>query len=219
LLSDKILETKLFGDKMAANIINDQVKFLETIKSHRGVCSNLDLHAQRIARTFQKYFRKEPNFNITQILPQNLGDALTKVRLIYGPDNYEITAEKYNFPIITDCRLAETDLYYGEKFLDRTAINNLKTQSQASEVIFVQKGRITDSSIANLVLADSLGRLFTPEHFLLPGVKRAYYLKTGRIKTKDILVQDLPAYERLYFINSLIDLEDNISLNPRDIRV
>ncbi|MDR1084680.1 MAG: aminotransferase class IV [Deltaproteobacteria bacterium] len=193
------------------NIPTD-VKFLETIKYSNGQYFNVPLHEERISRTFLKYFGRDTSFALPEILPRDLGPALIRVRLVYSFETWQITAVPYTFPLINNLKLVASDLYYGEKFLDRSVLKELKVHSLADDILIVQKGEITDTSIANVVFRDREGRLFTPRNCLLAGVKRSHYLKSGRIEPRAIKPGDLTNFDKLYYINAMIDLKDNISV-------
>jgi para-aminobenzoate synthetase/4-amino-4-deoxychorismate lyase len=67
-----------------------------------------------------------------------------------------------------------------------------------------EKGEVTESAIANLVVFD--GRhYFTPpiECGLLGGTFRNYLVSNGLLREKLILLEDLPSYKKLYLINSV----------------
>jgi 4-amino-4-deoxychorismate lyase len=110
------------------------------------------------------------------------------------------------------------NLDYGYKYLDRSALNNLKAKSQADDIIIVQDGFVTDTSIANLVFENDRG-FFTPQKHLLPGIKRESLLAAGVIKLKNISAADLKDYTRVRLINAMIDLEDNLGANIEDINM
>ena len=66
---------------------------------------------------------------------------------------------------------------------------------------------VTDTSFCNVVFQNEEG-LFTPEHPLLKGTKRALLLDEKRITTRRISVNDLQNYHMAYLINAMIDLEN-----------
>lgn len=64
---------------------------------------------------------------------------------------------------------------------------------------------VTDSSFSNLAFYDS-GKWFTPETFLLNGIMRQKLLADNIIHEKKIAVNDMKKYEKISFINSMLDL-------------
>ncbi|MDR1577032.1 MAG: aminotransferase class IV [Deltaproteobacteria bacterium] len=186
--------------------------FLESIKWARNRYHNLPFHVARIERTWGQYFGGAPGFELAQALPRDLGPDLIKVRLVYNQARYTVTHAPYSFPVLKTAELVKSDLYYGEKFVDRGELNALKAQSQADEILIVQDGQITDCSIANLVFAEGTGRLVSPKKCLLPGVKRAALLAAKKIELAVIRPGDLDKYARVSLINAMIDLEDAIEI-------
>ncbi|MDR1607496.1 MAG: aminotransferase class IV, partial [Deltaproteobacteria bacterium] len=199
--------SELFKENEA---VKDEIWFLETIKWAKDRYHNLPGHEARLRRTWRKYFQEEPAFSLEEILPQDLGPGLIKVRLAYSQKSHEVTHSPYVFPVVANAELVQSDLYYGEKFMDRSRLSQLKAASQADEIIIVQDGQITDCSLANLVFVDRKGGFFTSERPLLPGVKREALLAEGRIEKKPIRPRDLDEYERVFLINAMIDLADGV---------
>jgi 4-amino-4-deoxychorismate lyase len=186
--------------------------FLETIKWDGERYRELSLHQERLTRTFRKFFGASPGFNLAEALPASPGPGLRKARLTYSANGFSATIEPYVFPAIKNAALVSSDLSYGYKFLDRSEFSALKAKSPSDEIIVVKDGLLTDSSIANLVFSDKRGELYTPDPPLLPGVKRASLIASGKIKRKKIRPEDLEEYVWLWFINAMIDLEDGIRI-------
>lgn len=71
-------------------------------------------------------------------------------------------------------------------------------------VVWNDAGLITESSIANIVIAQG-GKLFTPplEHGLLPGVLREALLREGTLTERDITVKEFLDAPTAYLINSV----------------
>ncbi|MDR2422640.1 MAG: aminotransferase class IV [Deltaproteobacteria bacterium] len=191
--------------------------FLETIKWDGSAYRNLPLHEERLKRTFRKYFRRDPGFRLAEALPANPGPGLIRTRLVYSEDSQSVATLPYVFPAIQNAALIDSDVYYGEKFLDRESLNALKAKTRADEIIIVKEGLLTDSSIANLVFAGRDGQLYTPEPPLLFGVKRAALLRAGKVRTRAIRPCDLREFEWLSFVNAMIDLEDEIRIPTQAI--
>jgi len=80
-----------------------------------------------------------------------------------------------------------------------------RTRSDCADVLLInERGEVTESAIANLVVAMD-GRLYTPpiHSGLLPGVFRAELLEGGRIVERVIRPEDLEKAEAVYLVNSL----------------
>ncbi len=71
-------------------------------------------------------------------------------------------------------------------------------------ILWNEKGEITETTIGNIVV-ELNGRLVTPpvKCGLLPGVYRAFLLKTGKIEERRIGLDDLKACTKLFRINSV----------------
>jgi 4-amino-4-deoxychorismate lyase len=192
--------------------------FLESIKLKNGLFQNLKYHKERINRTTKQFFGRQPTFDLSEVLSIEVPEkGLYKVRLIYSDNLHSVEILPYTFIPVESMELIETDnLNYEYKFLDRSIINNLKEKSRADDIIIVINGHITDSSMANLVFENKEG-LFTPIKSLLAGVKREYLLKNNIIKTKEIMAEDLNNFTHVRLINAMIDLEDNIAIETKDI--
>ena len=80
------------------------------------------------------------------------------------------------------------------------------------DIIFIKNGFVTDSLSANLVFENENG-LFTPKTYLLAGTKRALLLEKGIIQEIDISKNDIAFYQKIRFINAMMDLEDGIAMD------
>ena len=59
--------------------------------------------------------------------------------------------------------------------------------------------------------------MFTPKTFLLEGTKRKSLINSGVIKEKDITIADMPKFRKVYLINAMIDIDDDISVSTESI--
>jgi 4-amino-4-deoxychorismate lyase len=193
--------------------------FLETIKLQGGSYRLLDLHQRRLERAWSARFGEPPGFLLEEHLPKPPGPGLFRARAVYpGPLGPPVaTLHPYSFPSPSTLKLTEDPgISYSDKLLDRKAIDDLKASCGASDFILVRNGSLTDSSIANLVFEAEDG-LFTPDECLLAGVKRESLLASGRVKACRIGPESLPRYSKAYFVNAMIDLEDDVSVLVADI--
>lgn len=71
-------------------------------------------------------------------------------------------------------------------------------------ILWNEKGEVTESCIANLVL-EMDGNLYTPPVScgLLPGTYRTWLLKHGRVNERIIRLEELTDYSRLFLVNSV----------------
>ena len=77
---------------------------------------------------------------------------------------------------------------------------------------------MTDTSFTNVVFESDKG-LFTPSTYLLPGTKRQTLLKERVIKEKVIRIEDIEDYRKLYLINAMMGIEDNISIPISSLKI
>ena len=75
----------------------------------------------------------------------------------------------------------------------------------------MRNGFITDTSYSNVVFNKN-GELYTPYHPLLNGTKRQKLLSEGVIKEAQISVNSIKEFDRVWLINALLDIEDEVSL-------
>jgi 4-amino-4-deoxychorismate lyase len=190
--------------------------FLESIKVRDGEFFNLELHEERILRTCL-HFGIEKDFSLRDLLPKVDTKGLMKLRLVYpfygNPPKIELIP--YNFPIVSSLLIiCDDSVSYPFKSLDRDPLTRLKERAQSSgadDFILCVNGMVTDASIANLVFAGKDG-LFTPKTCLLEGVKRQALLRSGKIKEYSIDLSNISDFFKVFFINALIDLEDDVSV-------
>ncbi len=114
----------------------------------------------------------------------------------------------YQKKLIKKIKILENNhINYQYKFEDRTELNLMLNKSNADEIIIVKNGLITDASFANIVLSD--GSIYlTPSTPLLKGTKRARLLDEGLIKEEELKKNDLRKFKYIYFINALLDIEE-----------
>lgn len=187
--------------------------FSEAIKLNDGKLYNLEYHQARIHATLEHFYGT--NIDLSQLIsniPDNCNKGLFKCRIVYGAKIESIEFQPYQFRKINKVGIVKADdINYRYKSIDRTRLNQLLHASKCDDIIIVKNGFITDSFAGNLVFESSSG-LSTPHTYLLPGTKRASLIHQGLIKETEIRLSDLHDYTRLYFINALIDLADNISI-------
>ena len=98
-------------------------------------------------------------------------------------------------------------LDYTLKYSNREKLEALFAQrGKCDDVLIVRKGRITDSSYANVVFYDGED-WWTPDLPLLEGTCRARLLDQGDIKEAPLMVEDLKKFLGLKLINALRDMD------------
>ncbi len=188
--------------------------FLETICIVDGTARGLEAHQERVDRTAAHFGFTAPSLSslLKNGMPEQLRKGRVKCRVIYRESIQEVTFEHYHLKEIKSLRLIEASPNYSFKYADRTVLNDLLAlKRDRDEILIVRNGLITDTSYSNVVLSKG-GNLYTPSEPLLNGTKRQKLLREGVIKEKRIHSDSLLEYDRLYLINAMLDIEDNVSL-------
>lgn len=190
------------------------IKFTEVIKVEGGVFRNVEYHQQRINRTAARF--GIPAFNLSDELQHAslpVDGSLMKCRIEYGEKIESLTCTPYTFKKISRvAAVVDNDVDYAYKFADRRHLEALRDKCGCDEVIIIKNGQVTDSSFSNLIFETAQHELFTPSACLLKGTKRQFLLDSGVITERAIRVQDIRDYERILFINAMMEPEDNIGI-------
>ena len=100
-----------------------------------------------------------------------------------------------------------SDINYELKYENRDALNHLVEQKgDADDIIIIQEGLITDTSIANLCFYDGR-KWLTPSKPLLYGTTRQRLLDNKEIHTADILYTDIHKFSKIALMNAMIDFQ------------
>ncbi|MDR2461430.1 MAG: hypothetical protein LBE38_11755 [Deltaproteobacteria bacterium] len=193
---------------------------LETLKLKGGKYYNVPQHMGRIERAYAELLGSKPDFELKVILPPPPDDGFYRVRVPY-PNKTGIKVEiiPYSFPKVKTLKIVyNEDLEYSFKYLDRGGLAKIKEGIKEDDFVICRKGSLTDTSVSNVVLENEEG-YYTPLGFLLDGVKRNLLIESGKVKVCPIGPGDVKKYRKLYFINAMIDLEDNISVLTENITI
>lgn len=183
-------------------------QFIETIKLSEGVVFHLAYHQERVCSTFSHFFADRKALSLIDIIEKSTLPAKGKhkIRIVYGKESHSLEVLPYQLKPIQSVKCVNADfLDYSYKFLDRSFLNTLKESAGTDEVIFVKNGNVTDSSYANIIFFDGQQWL-TPSSFLLNGTCRQRLLKEGKIKEARIQHTDIHAFEKIGFINAMLDI-------------
>jgi len=186
------------------------MQFIESIRLNNGVYENIDLHQARMDRAFAQYAPTIPSHDLLDVLPVIELEGIYKVRLVYDLDSedaeYDIEFAEYIPRKIESIELVHSAPFdYSMKYADRSPINQLINQSTADDIIMVIDGKITDGSYFNVAFSDGKS-WFTPDSYLLNGVRRQQLVKSGQIKSERIQLDDLKNFKKLSLINAMLDL-------------
>lgn len=180
-------------------------QFLESIKLENGEVFNLDLHQQRIERTFVKFTRKNGVFLEKILINLKLPETgLFKLRVTYNlKSEHHLEVLPYIFSQPKTFALIENNtLDYSSKFLDRNIFDEMKQSTSADEIIIVKNNLVTDASYANLLFLKN-DRWFTPRKPLLKGVQRENLLISELIEEDEINLTDLSNFSHFQLINAM----------------
>lgn len=193
-------------------------KFIESLKLVGERFSNIELHQQRIDLT-SKAFSINSKIELKDISIPNFNDDLVrKCRIIYSKDDFSVSFSEYKQRKIENLKVVFDDtIDYSYKFENRDRLNSLfEDRGGCSDIIIVKNGCLTDTSFSNIVLFDG-DKYFTPSSFLLNGTMRQKLLMDKIIIEKEIKLEDIHSFKKLYLINALNSLEDSLSINVENI--
>ncbi len=193
-------------------------RFIESLKIEGERFSNIELHQQRVDLTC-KAFSINRKIKIKNIpIPQSNDALVKKCRIVYSEDDFSISFTPYRQRKIESLRVVFDDtIDYGFKFEERERLNGLfDKRGDCDDILIVKNGCLTDTSFSNIVLFDG-DKYFTPSSFLLNGTMRQKLLRDKIIFEKEIKLEDIHSFKKLYLINALNSLEDNLSISVENI--
>ncbi|HQO23197.1 MAG TPA: aminotransferase class IV [Spirochaetota bacterium] len=184
-------------------------RFIETVRIENGTLCNCDLHDERIMQTFLKYFPHKTPFTLMDIQPDYChGIGRCKLRILYSENDIDHSVSEYKPKKIRSAAVVEcNDAEYSFKHEDRSLFSSI-INNNYDEIIILKNGFVTDSTFSNLAFYDS-GKWFTPETFLLNGTMRQSLLADNIIHEKRIAAEDIRNFEKISFINSMLDLGES----------
>lgn len=221
LVADSVAEEEYAECLQKAQVLGDVMpafSLLETmLQLPDGSIWLEDLHRERLGKSARYFGFKTGNFqNPLQkgILPGETGFA--RLRLTNAPDG-EMTWER--FPLPGDPRKGNVwkvavdriptegkEEWRRHKTTCRMHYDTaLERRPNADDVLLYDtQGRLLESCKANLVLEDAQGWWTPPASLpLLPGTMRERLLRDGRIKEKELRIEDLREARSLWLVNSL----------------
>jgi len=190
------------------------ILFNEAIKLKGGILHNLSYHQDRINHTLFDYYKKHLDISyLKNEIPECAQDGFYKFRIIYSDKIESVELIPYSFRKLKKVGVVtDNSIDYSYKYADKSRLRNLLDSSRCDDILIIKNGLVTDAYSSNLVFASSQG-YFTPENCLLSGTKRNYLLDQGKIKEKAISLENIKDYDCVYFINAMVDLEDNIKFD------
>jgi len=182
---------------------------IESIRILNGNIENISWHNNRFNSTRSMLYGIESKTFLEEIIivPEEFSTGEVKCRLTYDREIISIAFETYILrPVHSLQMVIDNSIEYSHKYSDRKHINELFAQRKdKDDILIVKNGLVTDSSYCNLVFSDGK-EFFTPSSPLLKGTKRDKYLSEGKIKEKEIQIQDIGQYKEIHLINAFLDL-------------
>lgn len=192
--------------------------FSEVLKLKDGELFNLDGHQERVNRTLSRFYGTEIDLSVLRDrIPGEMKTGLFKCRVLYSGRIESIVFTSYLFHhpaevgVVTD-----NEIDYSYKYADRSRLNELLRKSGCDDLIIIKNGLVTDASSSSLVF-ESSGRMYTPKDFLLPGTKRKLLLDRKEIEEVRIPVKEIRAFDAVYLVNAMVDLEDRIKVDTASL--
>lgn len=182
-------------------------RFIESICCLEGKAQLIDLHQERVNRTFLEFFPQYTPIKLSDIVQNIPAKGKCKCRVEYSFRLHSIEFIFYQTPSIHSLQIVQSDsIEYEYKSTKREELDRVFEQrGLADDIIIVKNGRVTDSYFANLVFFDGK-KWWTPDRPLLQGIKRQSLINLGLLKTKRILKKDLSTFQKVSLINSMLDI-------------
>jgi len=196
-------------------------RFIETICIQNGEPQRLSWHNARLNRTRREVLNLPEGIDLTNNLniPAEAKKGLFKCRVTYRETIEKVEFEPYSMRPVHSLRLVNADdVNYPYKYANRKKLQELFAQrGDADDVLLVKNGFITDTSYANIVFRKG-DKWFTPETPLLPGTRRACYLKENKIESIPIQAEMLSKFDEARIINAMISLEESPTIPIENIK-
>lgn len=192
--------------------------FSEAIKLEDGIFHNFKYHQMRVNHTLAQFYRTHIDLTqLKEMIREEHKHGLYKCRIVYGKQIESVEFIPYQFRQIKSVAIVkDNQINYDYKYTNRHRLNQLLQQSGCDDIIIIKNNMVTDSSSANLVFHSASG-LYTPSTCLLRGTQRQLLLDKGIIQEQMIRVEDIQHYSRISFINAIIDLKDNLSIDVNQL--
>ena len=185
----------------------------ESLCVQDGQLLHAQCHRLRFVKAYRHCYGHSNPFDLLQGLniPAEFAQGIVKLRIRYNHKDRNFHFEHYQTQKIESLQLVYTEeLDYSFKYTERENLNALFSQKgKSDDVLIVKKGRITDSSYANVVFFDG-NEWWTPNHPLLKGTCRARLLSQEIIKEILLEVNDLKNFKGLKLINAMRDMDQPI---------
>lgn len=181
----------------------------ESIRIDSGQAPLLELHQQRLEKTYQVNFNQACPWKLSRLVPKSTSTTRLKWRFSYGATDYTSAILPYRSQSIRSLRCVEIQEYaYPYKWTDRSFIDQaFQNRGEADDVLFLQNGWLRDTSYCNIALFDGR-QWYTPNPPLFPGVERQKQIEQKKLMPKQIHWRDLPNFESFVLMNAMRPMEE-----------
>jgi 4-amino-4-deoxychorismate lyase len=175
----------------------------ETIKAIDGKLQNIFYHQKRFDNTRKALWNQEKKILLQkQIVIPSQGKYRIKVE--YDTDIRNVTCKPYESKrVFKKIVLRQADFLYDFKYCERECFEIKDDIDEVDDILFVKKGFLTDTTIANIALmVDSQWK--TPKKPLLKGTMRQKLLEQGLLKEENLSIDKLKTAKKFAIMNALI---------------
>jgi 4-amino-4-deoxychorismate lyase len=203
-----------------------EMKLLETIKFENGKFANIELHQERINRSWIDLYGSENKIDLVSVLEMFQANSqksytnhkIYKCRIVYSKTIQSIELLPYTLPKIKSLKLVLDDsINYNFKFENREKINQLFAKREnCDDILIVKNGLITDTSFCNILFFNGK-KWLTPEKPLLKGIKRQLLIDSEIAETANISFSDLHNFTKARLVNAMIGFDDEQDISIKKI--
>jgi len=192
----------------------------ETIRCCDGQLENIAWHNDRFNRTRRDLFGSQDELDLDEIvqIPPSCAGGLFKCRVTYGRHMHQVEFEPYAEKKVRSLKIVHADdIEYEYKYRDRKTLDKLfAARRNCDDILIVRKGKVTDTSYANIVFFDGT-RWLTPAVPLLRGTRRAPLLASSRIEAVEIAVGQFDHFQQFMLINAMLEFEPGRAIGMEHI--
>lgn len=178
----------------------------ETIRLEDGKPLNMSWHEKRYQAAHMHCFGSIPTQNLWDgiDLAKVYEKGIYRLKVIYDQRSKLIEIHAYEYvPRRTLQMVQDNTITYPWKYVERSRLDHLFSLRQgADDVLIIRQGKVTDTSIGNILFYDGQEWL-TPNTPLLAGTCRARLLSEQKIRACSIREEDLAHFSGFQVINAL----------------
>jgi 4-amino-4-deoxychorismate lyase len=176
----------------------------ETIKSQNSLLHHINYHNARLNKTRAKLYNATNPINLRDFITTINSKELFRCKVTYSKEIERVEFFEYKVKEFKSFKFINIDFDYKFKYLDRSLIDS-SSKAGFDDVIFIKRGFITDTSIANIAIFDGINWI-SPKKPLLNGttVTRLSY----KLKRRDLTIKDILNSKRVAILNAMLGFKD-----------